>query len=355
MNLREKIINNISAQRGAKLISGQFFPNNKKPSDPALKIILAPIQINSNKLKLPFKNNNLTRDFQQKLTARFNLFLEKYRLSEGRAREISFLGWGWQDSSYRGEDSIAALFKSLPGEPAIILASEINGDFLNLSLAYWDLKAKKYNYSKILDNYRYSELENKKDWQEDLQVLLDFLINNYCLIVSWLADYHYLNNYGKSPLLPKLLPELIREITDKKERDRLLETVIAGYDRVYQVLAETRPQLIPILYLQLAKSASELAKNTLAKQLAESSLKIWLKLNRIANLKDGDLLEIMSNYLSREDEQYLKQLKEIYSLLNELEKVKLTEQYLKQIKYSQQLSLAIAGIFKRPIFQYKIG
>lgn len=350
MNLRGKPIKKIVERSCDRRIPWHIFPNINKKSYTPVKIIIAPTQID-----LEGFCSEIITLFQQELSGRLARFFQRYYLSENLEGSICFLGSVWGNNEFNGKDSIDSLFASSRGEPTLVLTSTIKGNRVSVNMAYWGLSAKKYSYSTVLDGYKYGELEKQKNSGESLQFLEDFLVNNYCLIASWIADYHHLNNYGVSPLLPKILPEFIGEISDKNERDRLVETVFAGFDRIYQILAEERPELIPLLYLQLAKSAIELSKNTLAKQLTKTSIATWLKLNRVANIKELDFLKVMSNYLRREDEKYIQQLNEIYGLLNEPNKVKLTEQYLTQIQSSQQFSCSIESIFKKPIFQYKIG
>ena len=92
----------------------------------------------------------------------------------------------------------------------------------------------------------------------------------------------------------------------------------------------------------------------MAKKLVQSSFKTWLKLNGSGSFARRDLLDKISDRLSDSDRKYLKKLNKIYHRLNEPAQAKLVEQYLRQVKASQQLIYWQESMFKMPIFRGKI-
>ncbi|MDJ0725158.1 MAG: hypothetical protein QNJ38_08615 [Prochloraceae cyanobacterium] len=282
-------------------------------------------------------------DLQTSLEQKLESFLNKYYSPQATL----FLGTACENEEFNSQDTIARLFESLQGNPTLILESEITANSLSLSLAYWGLNETEYSYNSILDNYQSAKLK-------ETDYLEKFLLNSRCLIASWILDYYYLDAYGKSPLLPKLLSKLIKVIDSQTEKEQILEHLVAGYDAIYQKTAPEEPKLIPQLYLELATVLIDLERRDLAKKLVQSSFKTWLKLNGSGSFARRDLLDKISDRLSDSDRKYLKKLNKIYHRLNEPAQAKLVEQYLRQVKASQQLIYWQESMFKMPIFRGKI-
>ena len=331
----------LQGQTNTLFFNWEAFPVEHQNNSIPVSIIVVPPQINLDRLDCSLDKSWLT-NFRAVLDQKLNHFLELYY-----SKATLFLGSDWGAEGFQGQDSIARLFDCLKGNPGLILESQIDGNSINLRLGYWGLNDEEYIYNNILDNYQCSELA-------ELDYLTNFLLNAHCFIASWIVDYYHLDNYGKSPLLPKLLPQLIRKIDSEKDRNTLIENLVSGYDLVYKTLAEKRPKLIPQLYLELAQSLIDLDKISLAKKIVKSSFKTWVQLNRGNNSSGENILAGTSDGLSISDRKYIQQLNKIYQLLSESERAKITQQYLRQVKASQQLSFWRNAIFKMPIFQGKI-
>ncbi len=252
-----------------------------------------------------------------------------------------------ENEGFQSEASIDRLFEYLKGSPTLILESEIEENSLSLNMVYWGANDEEYNYTKILDNYRTDSLKNS-------EYFADFILNYRCLIAGWTIDYHHLKDSGKSPVLPRLLPKLIKNIDLEAEQETLVESLVNGYDLIYNNLAAKLPKLIPQLYLELAESLIRLNKIGLSKKLVKSSITTWLQSNQSDNFVARDILEKMLDRFSNSDEKYIQKLNRIYLLLNEPEKAKSLQKYLHQVKADREFSYWKKSMLQMPIFQGKI-
>ena len=91
-----------------------------------------------------------TQEIEQKLAQGLREFLSQNYSSHSQVRPTEFLGGAWPSHNFHGEASIKMLFEQLKEQPTLILESEIEGDYLNLRIAYWDLGQEKYCYETIL-------------------------------------------------------------------------------------------------------------------------------------------------------------------------------------------------------------
>ena len=143
-----KLVTELSQRKINTLFSkGKVFPAEDCNNSIPLSILIVPPQINLDKLDASLDRDLLT-NFQAILEQKLNRFLDRYY-----SIAALFLGSDWGDRGFQGQDSIARLFEGLKGNSFLILESEIDGNYINLRLAYWGLKDEGYIYNSILDNY----------------------------------------------------------------------------------------------------------------------------------------------------------------------------------------------------------
>ena len=255
MNLIAKVINidsELSQEEVNTLLKNwQVFP--VKPQDDSIPLGI--IIVN----RFDRSSKHLPNDLERKLKSFLNLnYASKATLVLDSASE---------NAEFQSEESIARLFQFLKGNPTLILESLIEGNCVSLRLAYWGLKDNDYSYTQILDCYRSDRLDNS-------DYLANFILNYCCLIAGWMIDYYQLKDFGKSPVLPRLLPEFIKVIDLEEEKETILASLFSGYDSIYKKLVEERPKLIAKLDLELDKSLIELNKISLGKKIVKSSFKL---------------------------------------------------------------------------------
>ncbi len=157
-------------------------------------------------------------------------FLEANYSLDNPLRPTKLLDGVWDSDRFHGGASIKALFGKLRSEPMLILESEVDGDKLNLRIAYWGVEQERYCYQTIVSGLPHRELvfalarhrgADKPD-NQDLKKFSQLLIAMHCLIVGWVADAHHLIHHDVPPLLPQLLPSLI---------EKLLPTTISTFTK----------------------------------------------------------------------------------------------------------------------------
>ncbi len=289
-------------------------------------------------------------------------FLHQHYSLNNSIRPVELLDGAWSRKRYHGGSSIKALFEMLKSEAILILESEIDGDYLNFRLGYWDLGQTQYSYTPIISRYPYRELiyESAKNraqkWKafqqklkdmgqdpkevnqldsynlevlelekileksgldvsklprryqvnhEDLETFAEFLLICNCLVAAWVADIHHLIQANVPPQLPQLLPELIQYIPDWQ----VIRVIVNGYQEIYQALEYEYLEQMPDMALELAHTLQYLPDKSLAKQQIDYSVKCWLKLRGITNLETAtNPLELMHPLLTVADREYVEKL-----------------------------------------------
>ena len=323
---------NVNKNWSISLKSESTLKSQPKQNIVPLGVILAFSEVNSEE-----SGHNIS-SLRKPLENKFKKFLEKNYSADKKNRGTEFLGSTSKESGFKGEASIANWFDALKSEPTLIIETAIDGDFFDFRVGYWGIQGQtRYCYSTILHNHHISTLTKNISSDDSENSLLEFFVTCHCLLASWIIDSHYLVNYGVTPLLPKLLPELMKGIFPEEEREKVVKTIVAGYHKVYQTLAKEQPTLIPKLYLQLAESVTDLTDLSLARHQVDLSIKTWLHQRKFSNIRGGNPLELMGYYLSEKDEKYVQKLSDIWTILNEPKKVAITQDHLRKIKQLKQV------------------
>lgn len=82
--------------------------------------------------------------------------------------------------------------------------------------------------------------------RQDFEKLCQFLLAYHCLVAGWVADAYHLVHHDVSPLLPELLPSLLKDAFDLQS----VQAIVTGYKQVYKALEDERRYWIPELALQ---------------------------------------------------------------------------------------------------------
>ncbi|RCJ28477.1 hypothetical protein A6770_23735 [Nostoc minutum NIES-26] len=368
-----------------------------------LKILLAPPQVQFDRFD---HRSEGTSEIELILAEGLREFINKYYSLQSPSRPTELLAGAWDSKRFHSESSIKALFGALKTEPILILESENDGDYLNFRIAYWGLGQEKYYYKTIArlpyreivqesaksralewkkirdellalgedledinqlgrDNvYNLAILEKSEKWQDkgidisklslqyqvnhqDFEKLCQVLISCHCLVAAWVADAYHLVHYDVPPLLPELLPGMLKDALDLQS----VQAIATGYKQVYQALENERRYWIPELALQLAQSLSNLPDRAWADEQIEYSIYTWLELRQVSPQEFANPLEAMQSAIKIEDEEYIQKLKEYFTAVGDRQNILNVEKLLDAIailKYkltleSPDISYILAG------------
>ena len=309
-----------------------------------------------------------TREIEQKLAQGLREFLSQHYSPHSQVRPTDFLGGAGESQNFHGEASIKALFKILKHQPTLILESEIEGETLNFRLAYWGLGQEKYCYLTIFRlSYRdliedsvkaralkwkvtrdkllalgksleevtslggdrainLAILEQAEELQaaginikeltfeyqvntKDFEALSLFFSICHCLVAGWMADIYHLIHYDCAPLLPQLLPQLAKDLSEPKSLQAVLGATVSIYQSVLPALASQRPYWLPILALKFAQSLAHLPDKSLAIEQLNYSLQTWLEQRQLSPSEGIQDLAKIQLALTLKDREYLEILK----------------------------------------------
>jgi WD40 repeat protein len=274
----------------------------------------------------------------------------------------------------------------------LILESEIDGSELHFHIAYWGLGQENYYY-KSIKKLPYQEivkdsaktralawkkirdqllalgenaedvrkmggdkasnlelLEKEERWKaagvdvsqlsldyqvtlEDFEKLCRVLIDCHCLIASWVADTYHLIYRDVSPLLPELLPSLIKEAEDPT----LVQAIATGYEQIYQALEAERKYWIPELALKFAQSFAHLSDRSWSSRQLEYSLNSWLHLHQIPLVEGEEILEAMKPAATEVDRDYLEKLKIYFATIGDAANTEKTQELLGSLTSKRML------------------
>ncbi|WP_334310590.1 GUN4 domain-containing protein [Dolichospermum circinale] len=370
-----KIFENWPLRIFPSFILDSHIHNNRPP----LKVIIAPPEVNFDKFGsatqgLPKMENTLAQGLRQ--------FLDKNYHLNSQIRPVQLLDGAWDSNKYHGGSSIQALFKMLKSEPLLILESEIEGDYLNFRIAYWGYGQTIYRYETVLARLPYMDImydsakARARKWKsardmliqqgknpkvineldthnleileeeeqlksfdidfdishlprryklnnKDFDALCQFLITVHTLFAGWIIDIHYLIYHDVTPLLPQLLPKFIEDGLEPQ----IIDTIVLGYQEVYQSFENDRSAWIPELVLDLAHSLSHLPDEYWAREQLNYSLRYWLQLRGRTSMtlsSDWDLdglLTVISCYLTSQDREYFEMLQKCLAKVGDTEEV----------------------------------
>ncbi|MGB3206606.1 MAG: hypothetical protein WBB28_16590 [Crinalium sp.] len=377
------------------LVPSQILNSHRNQKKLPLRIFLSPPKVQYDRF---VKDAPDMPEIEPRLAGGLGDFLGQYYGLHSKERPTEFLIGAWESRRFRGQASIRALFEMLKSEPTLILESEIEGDYLNFRIGYWGLGQENYHYHNIARlPYRdmlYDSAKNRAlKWKEtrdkllalgrkqeeviklggdnginlktledeeelkslgidtrelsfnykinnqDFEALIQVLISCHCLVVGWIADIHHLIHADTPPLLPELLPQL----TQNAVEPQVIESIVRGYQAVYQALETERPDWVPESSLQLALSLAHLPDKSWAKQQVYSSIRAWLQQRQVQATEGMQVREAILSVLVEEDQAYLENLKECLTAIGDSQAVG-TIQSLEEEKRQQEQAVEQAKI-----------
>ncbi|GAX34521.1 WD40 repeat domain-containing protein [Nodularia sp. NIES-3585] len=384
-----------------RLYPSQILDSGTNYQRTPLKIFIAPPQIKFDEFD---QKNQENSEIELILAEGLREFLHKHYSLHSSIRPTELLAGAWDSKRFHSESSIKALFGMLKTEPILILESEHEGDYLNFRIAYWGLGQETYYYKTIFrlpyqeilqesaksralewrkirnelllmgediaeinhlgkDNvFNLGILEKAEKWQDkgidisqlslkyqvnhqDLEKLSQVLINCHCLVAAWVADAYHLVDYDVPPLLPEVLPSLLKETFNLQSVQELLRVYATGYQQVYQALELERRYWVPELALQLAQSLSHLPDPSWAQSQVDYSINTWLELRQVSRQDLINPLEAMQSAVKIEDKAYLEKLKAYFITVGARQSISDVDQLLDTITHlQQQFSLASPSV-----------
>ena len=389
-----------------RLVPAQIIDSYQGEGAVPLRIIPAPPEIDYDRF------GKATADFprlEKRLARGLKKFLDRYYPIESKDRPTELLDSAWDSNRFWGGASIKALFGMLKSEPTLVLESEVEGDVLNLNVAYWSEVQESYSYKTVAVDFPYRnildwsaktratewkttirdvklaeglsleqinklyggennpinleiwELEERDKQQgieyrrnyayhaKDGETLCRFLTAVHCLLAGLFADVHYLIHYNLDPQLPAALPELMADFLDSRIARNMVDWVVRQYRDIFEKLEADRSHLIPDLTLQLAEGLTGLKDKSWARELVNDSMRYCLQLRGI--VPSHDLLTQVKSALVIQDMNYVQRLNRCLLDLGDENQLNLAEAcYNRGIqRCSQQDYLAAIADFDQAI------
>ena len=366
---RETALSTIREQRKLAnspitLVSDDLLESPYRNGNMPLRILLSPPEVNYDSFGQKSQGFNIENHLAEELRE----FLGQNYPFNGSERQAQLLDGAWVSKKFRGGAGIHALYSQLKAVPIIVLESEVDGNYLNFRVAYWQGDGSEYSYQSILSKFPYSDFlfdsarNRAEKWRETRQQLLDkgkseeqisvmggdnefnlfilkeeeqllkdgfdlsethiaqqYKINQkdfqklhesliifHCIVTGVIADIHYLLQKNMIvPIFPNLLSELLKEIPDNSDLQKsILDWLISSYDEIYERLKERIGGWIPELTMKFAAALSQLDDKTYAKQQGTKSVEAWLKLRGITS-NDRKALH---SVVTKDDEPYFQSL-----------------------------------------------
>ncbi|BAZ29798.1 WD-40 repeat-protein [Cylindrospermum sp. NIES-4074] len=378
-------VNKILDSWPLRLYPSQILESHASSERIPLKIFIAPPQVQFDK---SVQRNEGFSAIELVLAEGLREFVNQHYSLHDPVRPTEFLAGAWDSKRFHSESSIKSLFGTLKTQPSLILESENDGDYLNFRIAYWGLGQDKYYYQtisrlpyrQILEESAKSRalewkklrdelialgedieeinslnkdnainlaiLEKVNKWQnkgidisklsleyqvnhQDFEKLCQVLINCHCLVAAWVADAYHLVHHDVSPLLPELLPSLLKDELDLQS----VAAIATGYKQVYQALQNERRFWVPELALQLAQSLSNLPDPSWSQEQVDYSISTWLQLRQVSTLEVSNALEAMQLAIKVEDEAYVEKLREYFVAVGDRQNLVYVEKLLEAIAH----------------------
>lgn len=378
-------VNKILDSWPLRLYPSQILESHASSERIPLKIFIAPPQIQFDKSD---QRNERLSAIELVLAEGLREFVNQHYSLHDPVRPTEFLAGAWDSKRFHSESSIKSLFGTLKTQPSLILESENDGDCLNFRIAYWGLGQDKYYYQTISrlpyrqileesaknralewkklrdelielgedieeinglsqDNaINLAILEKVNKWQnkgidtsklsleyqvnhQDFEKLCQVLINCHCLVAAWVADAYHLVHHDVPPLLPELLPSLLKDELDLQS----VAAIATGYKQVYQALQDERRFWVPELALQLAQSLSNLPDPSWSQEQVDYSISTWLQLRQVSTLEVSNALEAMQLAIKVEDEAYVEKLREYFVAVGDRQNLVYVEKLLEAIAH----------------------
>ncbi|WP_293124904.1 tetratricopeptide repeat protein [Okeania sp. SIO1I7] len=332
-----------------------------------VQIILAPPEIDFDRFE--HLNKISTSAFpkvEKRLSQCLKNFLQKYYPLENQQRPTELIDHTWDSNRFAGGSAVKAIFSRLKSEPILLIESEVDGDLINIQVAYWsggqeispfyktiishlhypkilyefaiqralhwetDIKQKLLAKGKTeqeinqrfggdnplnLNIYRENqelaadgiEIEcHYKTNSEDFGKLSALLGAYHNIIAALFTDIHYLITTNLSPKLPELLPELETEFSiDRRLADDLFQMVVESYIGSLRAMEKDRSELVPEFAADIAFGLTGLSNPTFAEQMLDFSLESWLNTRYLSVENGREKFDIVAENLLPLDREFI--------------------------------------------------
>ena len=356
-----------------RLVPSQIINSHDGETMIPLRVILAPPEIDYDKF------GTATQGFpkmEKRLSQGLRNFLEKYYSTHSNRRPTELLDRAWDSNRFGGGASIKALFGMLKSEPTLVLESEVDGDLLNLRLAYWSggQEFSSSFYSTVISDFPYRNLldwsakTRALEWEtnvkkkllalgkseaeinqkyggdnafnleilkeqeilqaagipvdqhfqtnhQDMEKLCQFLTAYHNLLTAFFADVHYLIHYSLEPQLPQLILEVVGEFSEYDVGVSMLQWAVDGFLDVFKALETDRLALIPDLSIDFAANLVNLPDKSFAQKVLEYSVVSWLKARSLSLGSFEENLATLEAVLVPEDVAYVGKLNRCLAVL----------------------------------------
>ena len=74
---------------------------------------------------------------EKRLSQYLKNFLQKHYSVENEQRPTELIDHAWESNRFAGGSAVKTIFSRLKSEPIVLIESEVDGDFINIQLAYW--------------------------------------------------------------------------------------------------------------------------------------------------------------------------------------------------------------------------
>lgn len=207
---------------------------------------------------------------ENRLTQSLNDMFETHYSPES-CHPVRFFGNAYKSKSLRGKAAIGTLFDTHSMIPTIVIETEADVDQLNMYAAWWetgdaDPKRRKFLTVALPDAAK-----------PDLK-FAEAVGACQSILAGLLADSYYLRRYQTLPELPRILPDLLRPVTDERQKQQVINMAVAHYRKLYDSLAPDLAAWIPDLALEFAQSLLEANNAALANEQLAYALRAWLNL-----------------------------------------------------------------------------
>ncbi|MDE5080745.1 MAG: SUMF1/EgtB/PvdO family nonheme iron enzyme, partial [Trichodesmium sp. St18_bin1] len=332
-----------------------------------VQIILAPPEIDFDRFEHLNKTSTSTfPKVEKRLSQHLRNFLEKHYPLENQQRPTELIDHTWDSNRFAGGSAVKTIFSRLKSEPILLIESEVDGDLINIKVAYWSggqeispfykTIISQLHYPKVLyefaiqraldwetnvkgkllargkteqeinqkfagDNalnlsiYReYKELQAEgieferayKTNSEDFGKLSALLGAYHNVIAALFTDIHYLINTNLSPKLPELLAELETDFSiEKCLADDLFQMVIESYIGSLRAMTKDRSELVPGFAADIAFGLTGLSNSNLAEQMLDFSLESWLSSRYLSVENDQEKFDMVAKNLLPLDQEFI--------------------------------------------------
>ena len=332
-----------------------------------IQIILAPPEIDLDRFENI--NSTYTSEFstaEKRLSQYLKIFLQKQYPIENQQRPTEIIDHSWESNRFGGASAVKTIFSWLKSESIVLIEPEIDGDLINIQLAYWSGGEKVYplyktiisnlNYPKILyefaiqralnweknikdkllkrgineeeinqeyggDNllnleiYRKYELDklsgieferHYKINSKDFDKLLALLGAYHNIVVALFIDIHYLIYTNLLPKLPELLVDIETEFfIDKRLADDLFKMVVESYIASLRAMEKDRSELVPEFAVDIALGLASLSNPIWAEQMLDFALESWLNSRYLPVNNGKEKFDILAENLLPLDQEFM--------------------------------------------------